>query len=71
VLIDFYFYHKFLIAVWNIIKYNVFESHGGPELYGVEPWSYYFVNGFLNFNFIFFLAILSIPVCNALLIDLT
>ena len=29
---------------------------------GVEPLSYYLLNGFLNFNVIFFLALLSLPV---------
>ncbi len=28
---------------------------------GVEPWSFYFVNGFLNFNVVFILALLAIP----------
>lgn len=28
---------------------------------GVEPWSFYFANGFLNFNVVFFLALLAIP----------
>ncbi len=28
---------------------------------GVEPWSFYFVNGFLNFNIVFILALLAIP----------
>ncbi len=28
---------------------------------GVEPWSFYFINGFLNFNVVFILALLAIP----------
>ena len=46
----------------NIVLYNVFGG-GGPDLYGVEPWTFYFVNGILNFNFVFVLALVSLPVC--------
>ena len=28
---------------------------------GVEPWSFYFVNGFLNFNVVFLLAMAAVP----------
>jgi len=28
---------------------------------GVEPWSFYFVNGFLNLNVVFILALLAFP----------
>ena len=28
---------------------------------GVEPWSYYFVNCFLNFNVVFVMAVVSLP----------
>jgi len=62
VAVDYYYYKKILIAPLNIIIYNVFSSSGGPELYGVEPWTYYFFNGFLNFNLIFVLALLSLPI---------
>lgn len=73
VVVDYFFYRKWLVAPLNIILYNVFSDSGGPgtysiaskfdaELYGVEPWTYYFFNGFLNFNFVFALALLSIPV---------
>nr|XP_034330527.1 alpha-1,2-mannosyltransferase ALG9 [Crassostrea gigas] len=31
------------------------------DLYGVEPFSFYFLNGFLNFNVMFILALLSLP----------
>ncbi|CAG8663230.1 11145_t:CDS:2, partial [Ambispora leptoticha] len=60
--IDYIFYKKITIVPLNIILYNVFGGEGrGPNLYGTEPWSYYFVNGLLNFNILFVLAILSIP----------
>ena len=34
------------------MQYNVLDDHGGPELYGVEGWQFYFVNSFLNFNLV-------------------
>ena len=42
-----------LLAVWNIIKYNVLGQGGGgrgSELYGVEPVSYYVKNLLLNWS---------------------
>jgi alpha-1,2-mannosyltransferase len=46
---------------WNIVKYNIFSSTGGPDLYGTEPWDFYFRNLALNFNVWFVLALLSMP----------
>lgn len=60
VAVDSFYYGKVVLAPLNIVLYNVFGK-GGPELYGVEPWSYYFVNGFLNFNCVFVLALAAIP----------
>lgn len=31
------------------------------SLLGTEPWSFYFINGFLNFNVAFILALLALP----------
>eukprot|EP01119_Soliformovum_irregulare_P000869 TRINITY_DN10637_c0_g1_i1.p1 TRINITY_DN10637_c0_g1~~TRINITY_DN10637_c0_g1_i1.p1 ORF type:complete len:558 (+),score=122.15 TRINITY_DN10637_c0_g1_i1:196-1869(+) len=59
--IDYEYYKKVIIAPLNIIIYNVFSSHGGPELYGVEPWYFYILNGILNFNIMFILAFASVP----------
>lgn len=42
-------------------------SNKGPDLYGTEPISYYLKNLFLNFNFIFIFALVSLPV--ALLVE--
>ncbi|XP_063984376.1 alpha-1,2-mannosyltransferase ALG9 isoform X2 [Diachasmimorpha longicaudata] len=56
--IDSMYYGKLVIAPWNLIVYNVFTSHG-PDLYGTEPISFYFINGFLNFNFVFIGALLA------------
>ena len=57
-IIDSYFYGKPVIACLNILLYNVFTDHG-PDLYGTEPLSYYLFNGFLNFNIVFVLALLT------------
>lgn len=46
---------------WNIVKYNIFSSTGGPNLYGTEPWTFYFKNLALNFNIWFILALLALP----------
>lgn len=46
----------------NIVLYNVFNSNGGPNIFGTEPWWWYFMNGFLNFNFAFLFAFLSFPI---------
>ena len=37
-----------------MLEYVIFIS-------GTEPLSYYLINGFLNFNVVFFMAILSLP----------
>ncbi|PZC70869.1 hypothetical protein B5X24_HaOG214749 [Helicoverpa armigera] len=60
ILVDSWHYGRLVVAPWNIVAYNIFTEHG-PDLYGVEPWTYYFVNGFLNFNIVWVLA-LSSPV---------
>ncbi|KAH6634889.1 glycosyltransferase family 22 protein [Chaetomium sp. MPI-SDFR-AT-0129] len=59
--INAFFYKKVEIVSWNIIKYNIFSSTGGPNLYGTEPWTFYFKNLLLNFNIWFILALLSLP----------
>ncbi|XP_042538731.1 alpha-1,2-mannosyltransferase ALG9 isoform X3 [Dipodomys spectabilis] len=60
VVIDSCYYGKLVIAPLNIVLYNVFTSHG-PDLYGTEPWYFYLINGFLNFNVAFALALLVLP----------
>lgn len=57
--IDSAYFGKLTVAPINIIAYNVLSSHG-PDLYGTEPWTYYFINGFLNYNLIWLLA-LALP----------
>jgi alpha-1,2-mannosyltransferase len=47
---------------WNIIRYNIFGgSERGPDLYGTEPWNFYFLNLVLNFNVLVPLSLFSLP----------
>ncbi|KUI68276.1 Alpha-1,2-mannosyltransferase alg9 [Cytospora mali] len=50
-----------IVVSWNIVKYNIFSETGGPDLYGTEPWTFYFKNLALNFNLWFALALLALP----------
>jgi len=60
--IDSFFYKKFVCVPLNIVLYNVFSGGSrGPDIYGVEPWHFYFRNLTLNFNVWFFLAIAALP----------
>ncbi|SPO30486.1 related to ALG9 - mannosyltransferase [Ustilago trichophora] len=61
--IDTLAYGKLSFAPLNTVLYNLFSrSRGaGPELYGTEPFTFYFSNLFLNFNVFFPLALLSLP----------
>ncbi|XXG99349.1 hypothetical protein Hte_005686 [Hypoxylon texense] len=59
--INTFFYKKLEVVSWNIVKYNIFSSTGGPDLYGTEPWTFYFRNLTLNFNIWFILALFSLP----------
>ena len=59
--IDSEYYGRLVSAPFNIVKYNVFTDHG-PDLYGTEPWTFYLMNGALNFNGAFLLAILVMPI---------
>ncbi|XP_068086468.1 alpha-1,2-mannosyltransferase ALG9 [Anabrus simplex] len=58
VCMDSLYYGRTVVAPFNILAYNVFTSHG-PNLYGTEPWTFYFINGFLNFNFVFVAALVA------------
>lgn len=60
-LINLFFYKKVAVVSWNIVKYNIFSKTGGPDLYGTEPWTFYFKNLTLNFNVWFFLALFALP----------
>lgn len=61
VAVDYHYYGSPLIAVWNLVHYNVFAPKGS-ELYGVEEWPFYFINLFLNFNVVFVLSLVALPV---------
>lgn len=58
IVIDSTYYGKLTFAPLNIIAYNVFTSHG-PNLYGTEPLSFYLLNGIVNFNVIWLLALIT------------
>lgn len=63
--IDSAYFGKLTVAPFNIVYYNVFTSHGGPDLYGTEKWTFYFVNGFLNYNVIWLLALATPAILGA------
>lgn len=54
--IDQIYYEKLMFTPWNLVNYN--KGHGS-EKYGVEDWTFYFKNLFLNFNGIFLLSLLT------------
>lgn len=58
---DSFMFGKLVLAPLNIVLYNVFPSNAnmGPDLYGREPFSYYFINCFLNFNFLSILCVMA------------
>eukprot|EP01147_Barroeca_monosierra_P005163 gene5163-7013_t len=57
--VDTYFYGRIVIAPLNIISYNVISTDTSSTLYGTESWTYYFLNGALNFNVAFPLALMA------------
>ncbi|KAG2226371.1 hypothetical protein INT45_000539 [Circinella minor] len=62
ILVDYFFYRRLMFVPLNIVLYNVFGGENqGPDIFGIEPWYYYIVNGFLNFNIMFLLALASAP----------
>lgn len=58
---SFLFQKPGIIVSWNIVEYNIFSKSGGPDLYGTEPWTFYFKNLVLNFNLWFLLALSALP----------
>ncbi|CAK9435947.1 uncharacterized protein LODBEIA_P05550 [Lodderomyces beijingensis] len=67
VAIDSYFLQKLVFIPANIVLYNVFGGEGeGPEIFGVEPWSYYVLNLALNFHVVLPLSVAG-ALCNPLL----
>ncbi|TPX60331.1 hypothetical protein PhCBS80983_g01858 [Powellomyces hirtus] len=62
VALDSLLYGKLAIVPWSIVRYNIFSgSDRGPDIYGTEPWWFYLLNGTLNFNLAFPMALLSLP----------
>ena len=55
--IDYMHYGRIVSPVWNILMYNT--KAGGDELYGIEPFSYYVKNLFLNLNYVAPVGILA------------
>ena len=62
ILVDHYYYRKWVVAVVNIALYNSNPtSSDGANLYGTEPWTFYLKNLFLNFNIALPLALCLLP----------
>ncbi|KAE8216566.1 hypothetical protein CF327_g213 [Tilletia walkeri] len=63
IVIDTLAYGKLTVVPLGIVMYNVLSAQrgAGPELYGIEPASYYFANLGLAFNIALPLALLSAP----------
>lgn len=59
IVLDSSYYGKLVMAPVNIVLYNVFKKDGGPSLYGTEPFTFYIFNGFLNFNVIWLMSLLT------------
>lgn len=58
--VDSSYYGKVVLAPLNIVRYNVFPVDGaGPDIYGTEPWTFYFTNLVLNCNISFVLYLLA------------
>lgn len=50
--VDSWHFGKFVLPPLNHVIYNVFPTPGaGSTLYGTEPWTFYFLNLFLNCTF--------------------
>ncbi|MCJ1310281.1 mannosyltransferase [Agyrium rufum] len=61
--VDAFFYHMPTVVSYNIVAYNIFGGSGrGPNIFGTEPWDFYFRNLLLNFNLWFILALLCGPI---------
>eukprot|EP00035_Acanthoeca_spectabilis_P039164 m.59601 g.59601 ORF g.59601 m.59601 type:complete len:549 (+) comp9470_c0_seq1:528-2174(+) len=59
VYVDSGYYGRPAIAGLNIVLYNVLSGDTSSELYGTEPWSFYFINGALNLSVAFALGLLG------------
>lgn len=60
--IDSYYFGRLKFAPLEAIMYNVMPKEGtGPSIFGVEDWSFYGINLFLNMNISFLLVITAYP----------
>ncbi|KAI8587172.1 Alg9-like mannosyltransferase family-domain-containing protein [Geranomyces variabilis] len=60
--IDSLLYNRLALVPFNIVHYNIFAGKDrGPNIYGTEPWWFYILNGLLNFNIAFPVALLALP----------
>lgn len=61
--IDTLAYGHWTLVAWNTLVYNVLGRARGlsPDLYGVEPWTYYAGNLLVNFNVVTLLGLLALP----------
>lgn len=66
-LVDSLYYGKYVFPAFEIIRYNVLSSDTSSELYGTEPFSFYFINGVLNLSVAFVLGMLGPAAAMALL----
>lgn len=55
-LVNFYYYQRWVLPAWNIVVYNVLSGETDSTLYGTEPLRYYLWNLALNFNVVALLA---------------
>ncbi|VDM02795.1 unnamed protein product [Schistocephalus solidus] len=63
VVVDSYYYGKFVFPTWNIISYNALSAIGGrslSQLYGTEPLMYYVKNYLLNYNIAFVVNLIDV-----------
>ncbi|KAF6013814.1 hypothetical protein HII13_001062 [Brettanomyces bruxellensis] len=60
--IDSLFYNKRTIVPLNIVLYNVLHAtkESGPNIFGIESSSYYFLNLLLNYHVIFLFAVANL-----------
>lgn len=60
------YYCRFSFSTWNIVKYNMFGGKDrGPQLYGVEPWTFFYRNLILNFTVAFPIVLVGLWACLA------
>ncbi|VDP97149.1 unnamed protein product, partial [Trichobilharzia regenti] len=58
VIVDSFYFGRFVLAPLNIIRYNLFSHNNASQLYGVEPSSFYIKNYILNQNLMCIFALL-------------